>query len=317
MRTSELRKRWDTAEGRAFAAEISEWLHGRARRPRSLATVDGRGDLRGFAIHHLQSRRPSIAHGTVENAHWVELDLRGSSLDHLRWSSVEVVGCLFDGASLNGLRVWESSIEHTSFVGAKLVQAVIGAGEKYRRNQWRHVSFQRAKMRDATIHNADLFDADFSNADLEGASFRHSRLEGIRFAGTLRKVLFENRDFVTTGSVGHPMRSVDFSNAEFHDVEFRGSHFESVTFPASQEDLLIPHFPSAARWVLRRLEEDDSMWSRQLAAILDGALVKNSAEDSSGFFIRDDFVRWESEGFATFVFDYFHSASLAIASEGR
>jgi len=192
MRTSELRKRWDTAEGRAFAAEISEWLHGRARLPRSLATVDGRGDLRGFAIHHLQSRRPSIAHGTVENARWVELDLRGSSLDHLRWSSVEVVGCLFDGASLNGLRVWESSIEHTSFVGAKLVQAV-----------------------------------------------------------------------------------------------------------------------------LRRLEEDDSMWSRQLAAILDGALVKNSAEDSSGFFIRDDFVRWESEGFATFVFDHFHSASLAIASEGR
>ncbi|SEI16623.1 MULTISPECIES: pentapeptide repeat-containing protein [unclassified Leifsonia] len=315
MTMVELRKRWDTAEGRALAAAVSAWLYGRARRPRNLDSIDGRHDLRGLAMHHLQSQRPATIYGTVENARWKDLDLRGASLDHMRWSSVEVGGCLFDGASLDGLRVWESSIEHTSFTRAKLEGALIGAGEKYPRNQWRHVSFQRAKMRDAIIHNADLDDVDFSNADLKGASFRHSRLEGIRFAGPLRDVLFENRDFVTVTSVGHPMRSVDFSDSEFYDVEFRGSHFDSVTFPTSQEHLLIPRFPSAARWVLHRLEGDDSEWSRMLTAMLSGGLVRLSAEDSTGFFIRDDFVRWEGEGFADFVFDLLRSASLAIAGE--
>jgi uncharacterized protein YjbI with pentapeptide repeats len=305
--------RWDTAEGRLLAADVSAWLHGRERRPpKGLGLVEGRVDLRGIAMHHLDLNHPTGKRGDIVRVVWNGLDFRGARLDHMRWFSVRIENCAFDDASLDQLRVWESTIVDTSLDHAKLNRAAIGTGDNYRRNVWERVSFRRANLRDAHVHNADLYEVDFSNANLRGVSFRHARLEGVVFAGLMREVLFENRDFSTDNAVGYPMKSVDFRNAEFHDVEFRGSHFESVSFPLLQEHLLVSNFPAAARYVLDRIATDESSCARGLRAILAGELRLPGDEDATGVFIRADLIRWRDEAFADFVFDHFRQAALAL-----
>lgn len=58
--------RWKTGEGRRLASAASGWLHGgTSRRPKALEVVDGRVDLRGFAMHHLESAAAKDRRGAV------------------------------------------------------------------------------------------------------------------------------------------------------------------------------------------------------------------------------------------------------------
>lgn len=309
MSTAEFRMRWETAEGRKLATEASRWLHGKSsRRPKGLAIVDGRVDLRGIAMHHLESAATSNKRGTVANACWRSLDLRGSRLGHMRWFSLEITNCLFDDAVLDDLRVWESEISDSSFAGASLEGSPLGTGQKFKRNGWSRIDFTRADLRGVQFDAADLEDVDFSNARLDSVQFKHCRLTRIHFAGEVREVLFESRPFASDGAVGFPMKLVDFGEAEFRDVEFRGCTFQSVTFPRSQRHLIIPNFPAVARRVSGAISSDASDSARTLTAILENRLKLPGDPGSDGIFTREDLVRWRNEEYATYVFDRFREA---------
>ena len=310
--------RWETAEGRRLATEASRWLHGKSpRRPKGLAVVDGRVDLRGFAMHHLESAATTAKRGTVLDARWKSLDFRGSRLGHMRWFSVEVSDCLFDDATLDDLRVWESEISGSSFVGASLEGSPLGTGQKFKRNGWTRVDFTSANLRDVHFDAADLEEVNFSYARLDNVQFRHCRLVDIRFAGELREVVFESRPFRSDGAVGFPMKSVDFGDAEFRDVEFRGCHFESVTFPRTQHHLIIPNFPAVALQVLEAIAPDPSDSARTLTAVLENRLKLPGEHDSDGIFTREDLVRRRNEEYAEYIFDRFREAQEVLTSPGH
>ncbi|MGO4533403.1 pentapeptide repeat-containing protein [Leifsonia sp. 2MCAF36] len=306
----ELRERWDTLEGRALAREVSAWLHGRSRRPKKLASIQGRADLRGLLLRHVELASPTSERGTVRGVRWAKLDFRGARLDYMRLFSLTIDDCVFDGASLSELRVWEFPIVDSSFAGANLRYASLGTGPKYARNQWSGVSFRLADLRGAGFDAADLTDIDFSHAKLKDCLFRHCRLDGLTFAGDVRDVLFENTPF-SDGSIGYPMRNIDFSQAAFRDVTFRGSHFDNVAFPSGQKRLEIPCFPVAARYVLDHLPSDHSE-GPILKAVLENRLSnKLIADDSTGVFWWDDMVRWRNEAFAQLFRDSFEAANSA------
>ena len=316
-----LRMRWDSSAGRELAAKASAWLHGHIRRrPDGIKLVGGRADLRGFAMQHLELATRSTQLGSVEGGNWKRLDFRGATLNHMRWSSMRVKDCLFDGASLEELRVWESKITDTSFVDARLTYGALGTGPKYRRNSWRRINFTHSDMRGAHFDSADISSADFSAANVDNVLFRHSKLNNVRFTGPMHEVLFENRDFVTDNSVGYPMKSVDFHNAEFYDVEFRGSHFEAVRFPSTQHQLLVTNFPLVAEHVIDLVKDDKSESAQGLRAILSLELGLPGKVDSVGVFTREDLVRWRDEAWADYVFDRLQEAERDVggsdAAEG-
>lgn len=298
MNAKQLRERWQTAEGRALADEVTRFLVGQRRDlPDGVALHEGRHDLRGLALPTPERGAPVSSSGVhaelmsglieLRRIRWERLDLSHARLPSLRFFESVVDDCCLDGALCRDWRLWATEIKDSSFSGADLREAALGTWQDERTNTWRNVSFDRTDMRGALALGCTLDGCSFHDARLNDVQFQQVTIHRCRFAGVLKDVLFDCREIAGKPAPG-VFVDVDFSDASFENVEFRGCRFEGVTLP--RDVYAIAGFPKVARRVLELLDDDDSVEARMLRAELGVALKMPGADDSFGVFNRRDYL---------------------------
>uniref|UniRef100_A0A7R9YFH6 Pentapeptide repeat-containing protein n=1 Tax=Pinguiococcus pyrenoidosus TaxID=172671 RepID=A0A7R9YFH6_9STRA len=97
-----------------------------------------------------------------------------STLPQFLFTSGDICGCKFDGASLQDWNFQSSKAdEGTSFVNADLSNA------KCASVQWEGVDLRGAILRQTDFTNANLNGVDFTGADLSGATLKGAMVEGV------------------------------------------------------------------------------------------------------------------------------------------
>src|SRR5712691_10574518 len=178
----------------ALASEIWERLRsGTPLDDLPLERVDGRVDLRGFTAP--EDRRPTVATHEVgglefnelegepprslDGVELVSLDLSGSDLEGILLADCRVRNCRFDGASLAGAGMWLTAVEDSTFVGANLDHAQIGAwGDGVletpagdRGDSFHGCDFSRATMRKLVCDAGEFVDCIFDETRIEDVDF--------------------------------------------------------------------------------------------------------------------------------------------------
>ena len=301
MSGRELVDRWTTAQGRRLAEDAAFCLvSGESFLGSEIPIHEGRVDLRGFSLP-APERIGGITSGRLKGkvvdglfsfrgTTWKDLDLSFARLESLRFFDANVVNCVFDRVNARDWRLWNSTVESSSFQRADLRDAGLGTWWEERSNTWDHVTFESADLRGATFQVARLIACDFSGSKLGSMQFSQCVLQGVKFKGVLEDMFFDSRGVGGRPDPG-PMVDVDFSESTFRYVDFRGCRFESASFPNDPGLRLIPFFPKVARREIELLDGDTSLEARQIVAVLENELRMPGREDSTGVFVRDDWAR--------------------------
>lgn len=147
----DLKHRWSEPDRLRLVREVRTWLTGHGPQPAGLEEHNGRTDLRGIPLF-----ATPVSVGDKDDptagATWNSLDLSGAQLEHLRFFAGRISNCVFDDASLFGMRLWGTEITDNSFRRADLRSSALGTGEwQELRNTWRRVDFSRANLGDFSI----------------------------------------------------------------------------------------------------------------------------------------------------------------------
>lgn len=319
MTAKDLKERWRSTEGSALAKEALAFLLGDGPQPAGVSNVDGRLDLRGFSISQpTVGRTVGIAAGgrvveldgtlEIRDSHWNQIDLSYASLRGLRFFNTTITDCVFDSADCTDWRLWTSTVSDSSFVGSDLTDTALATWWDGRRNLWKGVNFDTAKMTKLRLHGG-VFDAcTFRNTKLDGTEFRLTSLRRCVFAGQLSDVMFFGRD-VDGEPPSTPLIDVDFSESIFDYVDFIGCRFERVTVP--DRVLVIPRFAAVAAVVDSELAEQTSREARRIKLITEGAA--GARADAVGVIDLRGLAAWGGEDFATSVRDRFLKATREVS----
>ena len=234
-------------------------LHGlRAPDPTVLRTLEVAGDR--MSLLDLKS--------VASDVPWRRLDFTGARLNGLRLTHVVAEDCIFDDCEMRDLRMWACSIRKTSFKGANLREAVLGAVLDDRLNSFSDVDFRGTDLRRSAYKACSFTDCDFSGARLENLDFQSSAFIRCRFAGELSNVMFYRRGFGCEAFPPNDMEDVDFSSATFRDVDFRGLDLERVVLPVNENYLRVPNDAVTFHFLVEMLEARGDNGSASIAETL-------------------------------------------------
>ena len=278
---------------------MARLVAGRGLEGLGLGSHAGRVDLRGLLAPVPSRLRRFESQGwfvevlgdliTFRNVQWRGLDLSGAQLPGLRFFGSRLADCRLDGANCHDWRLWDTEVADCSFARASLREAAVGTWHEDRRNAWRRVDFTRADFGVRTCWEAVFEDCDFSGAKMTGVEFSQCSLTRCRFAGQLRRVVFDGRDLPGRPAPA-PMSKVDFAAATFTDVTFLGFGLEDVTLPPEPDVRLYRRARCVARRGIRMLEGDGSLPAQMLRAVLEDCLRGPGSDSDAFVFVRRDFL---------------------------
>ena len=274
----DLKHRWSEPDRLRLVREVRTWLTGHGPQPAGLEEHNGRTDLRGiplFATPVSVGDKDDPAAGAT----WNSLDLSGAQLEHLRFFAGCISNCVFDNASLFGMRLWGTEITDSSFRRADLRSSALGTGEWHgHRDTWRRVDFSRANLREVTFTAAILDRCTFEKTS-KGLRFIDSEIHNCTFRGQLSELVIAGRGHQYP--VDPSAISADFRNADLRDFSITGYHVDKVLFPPQDDLVVVHHYPQvfreAAAW-LRRPSATEA--ESRTAGIFDYALKAPGGEDT-------------------------------------
>jgi len=322
MTEKDLVGRWRTPDGERLAKEVFGRLTaGKSLRDLGLGEHDGRVDLRGISAPAPVQKGAREQQGWViqevgglvkfERVKLVDLDFSGSRLESLRFFNATIANCRFDEARCQDWRLWAVDVTDTSFVGADLRKAVLGAWYEGRGDVYERVNFSRANLRSIVCPAATFVDCDFGDAQLAKVDFQSSSFIRCRFAGLLREVMFYDHGFKTGKPDPNPMEDVDFSQAELRMVEFRRLNLDRVKLPTSSDQLIVHHYRCVLERALRELQ-GDARWSG-LRVVMEHRLKWAGPRQEVGEFNRRDLVEMGDEAEAEFAVKLLHRLEAECA----
>ncbi len=273
-----LRRRWEGPDPVRLVRAVRTWLFGQGPRPDGLGEVDGRVDLRGIPLTATPGTLgdPDDPGGGVT---WESLDLSGAQLEQLRFFGGRISGCLFEGTSLTGLRLWGTTVEDSSFRRARLRSGALGTGAwRGLRVVWRRVAFDRADLRESV----------FLGCVLEGCTFEQtsrllqitdSEVDDCTFVGRLTSLLVSGEGHRVP--VSPRAFSADFSRAVFRDSKIEGYSLDRVRLPEQDDLVVVRHYPSVMKTAAAYLEAaDPSPAGRSAAGVLHHWFTAPGSADS-------------------------------------
>ena len=300
-------ERWSGEAGAKLRAAVFARLG--ARRSKSLeglplGTHEGRIDLRGIWSDRPEvARRSEIAGMQAEmlrhllelrKARLEHLDLTGARLESLRMLRCTIRDCRFDGAYCQDWRLWGVEVEDSSFKGADLRSAMLGAPHGSRDTHYHRVDFSHANMREVSSA-AEYTDCDFGHAKLANIDFGSSRFTRCRFVGELREVIFWKFGHDLDEPKENPMEHVDFSPAILNYVEFRGLDLDRVILPTSEEHLIVDEYRCVLQRAIAALAGDSSNWALMLRGGLEHDLKWAGSNQQRGVFYKPNLGQNERE----------------------
>jgi uncharacterized protein YjbI with pentapeptide repeats len=250
---------------------------------------EGRLDLRGLpspadervtiAIHEVAGMRFEQKEGQtpreLEGVRLENLDLSGAQFAHIRFIECRIDACRFDGADLAGIGMWLTDVSDSSFVGADLTQAQIGAWSlgsidpgPPRGNTFHRCDLPNARMRATNCDAGEFVDCSFHGTTIEHVDFGSTSFIRCDFTGKLTEVTFWDEGFETGKPDPNPMEDVDFSDAMLRDVGFHRLSLDRVTLPTGPDYLHFRQYGRVLDGVLAELERDDHRSTRGLRGYL-------------------------------------------------
>jgi len=299
MIEKDLAARWTTPKGERLTLEVfGRLLTGESLTELGLGEHDGRIDLRGIAAPAPDrlgafDKKGWVVQGlsallTLDRAQLLNLDFSGARLESFRFFNTTISNCSFDEARCQDWRLWGVDVTDTSFLGADLRRAVLGAWYQSRGDFYQRVKFSRANLRSIVCPAASFVDCDFADAQLAKVDFQSTNFVRCRFAGTLREVMFYDHGFKTGKPDPNRMEDVDFSEAELRMVEFRHLNLDRVKFPRSSDHLIVRHYRCVLERAVRELGSDKA--HRGVRTVLEHALKWAGPHQEVGIFNKRDFV---------------------------
>lgn len=304
MTEKNLVARWQTPDGERLTKEVfGRLVAAESLSDLGLAEHEGRTDLRGIMAPapvelSAQERKGWVVQeirglAKFERVKLVNLDFSGGRLESLRFFNTTIANCRFDEARCKDWRLWAVDVTDTSFVGADLSKAVLGAWHDGRGDIYQRVNFSGADMRSIVCPAATFVDCDFGDAHLANVDFQSSSFIRCRFAGLLREVMFYDQGFKTGKPDPNPMEDVDFSEAELRMVEFRRLNLDRVRLPTSSDHLVVHHYRRVLERALRELQ-GDARWSG-LRGVMEHRLKWAGPRQEVGEFNRRDLMEMGDE----------------------
>jgi uncharacterized protein YjbI with pentapeptide repeats len=282
---------WDASTSLMISESLNLEIWGRLIQDKpldglALGVKDGRIDLGGLelpepsVVRRFQFKGVPMADiepgAVLQGVKWRNLDFSDSTLNGLRLFGCEIANCRFGNCQLQDLRLWSTKTSDSSFRGANLRKAALGAVQDGRRNSFSNVDFTQTDLRQ-TAYTAASFDrCVFHHAKLEKIDFQTSTFSECQFEGELLRVLFYRRAFKGEAFPANEMIKVDFRRAKLRYVEFRGLSLERVLLPSDDDHVVIKNYPVALDRVIAALQQRSDLPSRKLVAYL-GVLRKWAA----------------------------------------
>ncbi len=244
----------------------------------TLATVNGRIDLRGMALPDATTLRSyqfktstvsEIAPGAIfQNAKWENLDFSNSRISSIRFFSSEIRNCLFVNCQLQDLRLWSCTVLDTSFEAANLKAAALGGIQDGKRNKYLNVDFTSTDMREIACSAAIFEKCTFRNAILAKIDFDSSMFSDCLFEGELRDVIFNRHGFNGKGLEPNEMTEVDFTRAKLRHVAFRGLSLATVKLPNDSDHIVINDYTNVLHSLLGRIQLQSKAIDAKIASYL-------------------------------------------------
>lgn len=196
-----------------------------------LSRVDGRWNLRsiGSPLSPWSSSEPLPL---LKKVHLRDLDLSGAEMTHFRFFDCIFRNCIFDGASLQDMRMWGTRVQDCSFRRARIAGGM--GGDQRSPNEWERVDFAYSDLRRSSHFMESYVDSNFSGAQLAKVDFEGSRHVRSVFQGELTEVEFRALPKgVKRGRVRNTMDRVDFGSAIVRFSTFHDLDLSSATLPNS------------------------------------------------------------------------------------
>jgi uncharacterized protein YjbI with pentapeptide repeats len=290
----------------ARAREVwARLISGRPLTDLGLSTIDGRIDLRGLmapepaAVRELVVANANVKQLgnliSVRGVHWKSLDVSESALSSLRFFDARIEDCRFDWAQCGDWRMWGTTIERTSFVGADLRQTALGGLDQGKRNAFRQVDFSNADLRQSAHMSADMIDCTFADTNLSKLDFQGTVFKNCSFSGDLEEVQFYDHAFHGEALPENRMEGCDFRKARLYHVEFRRLDMSDVQWPEDPDHVLIRSYPTTLDRMLALLEGRNDLPARQMKAVLGMKRKWSGPHQEIGVINKRELLEYASE----------------------
>jgi len=213
---------------------------------------------------------------------WRGRDFSGQALPHQRLFDSLIEDCTFDGATLEDLRMWGTTIRRCSFKKTNLRNSALGGVDGTKRNVFEDVSFTETDLRGTVYVSPAFTRCTFVRCKLKKVDFQGSVFSDCRFEGNLDEVLFYRHAFRGEAFPPNEMRGVDFSAAKLSFVEFRNLDMTDVRWPTDADHLVLTDYRTNLERAIGELSGLDSPGAKSARTILAHMLKWAGPEQQTG-----------------------------------
>jgi len=178
----------------------------------------------------------------MSRGNWVDADFSGLKNLHEKFSSSNMLRCLFIGSELSGLLLKSNNVNSCDFSGSDISSSQI------QRSNLVNNLFRDCSLKETEFSESYIMDCDFSGADFTGAAFKSGGIQNnsianavwnrtsfngmmivdLVFDGTVEDCSFENCIF----------KKVTFQNSTLINTFFKSKSLKGIRFIDCQADKL-------------------------------------------------------------------------------
>ncbi|HNW97219.1 MAG TPA: pentapeptide repeat-containing protein [Bacteroidales bacterium] len=160
----------------------------------------------------------------MSRGNWTDADFSGLKNLHDKFSSSNMLRCLFIGSDLSGLLLKSNNVEGCDFSGSNLSRSHI------RKSNLGNNLFRDCKLQETEFSDSNIGGCDFSGADFTGAMFKSGNLQ----KNTIENVIWNRSSFIgmaidDTVFEG-TIEDCCFENCAFYRVTFRDAMLINTFF---------------------------------------------------------------------------------------
>ncbi len=160
----------------------------------------------------------------MSDGNWVDADFSGMKNLQEKFSSSNLLRCLFVGSDLSGLLLKSNNIDRCDFSGSDISNSLIHNSNLV------NIHFKECSLKETEFSGSYIMGCDFSGADFTGAAFKSGGFEKNPIANAMwNRTSFKAMhiaDIVFDGT----MEDCSFENCAFTRVTFRNSTLINTFF---------------------------------------------------------------------------------------
>jgi uncharacterized protein YjbI with pentapeptide repeats len=186
------------------------------------------------SLHKQSAELPSGKTGKklswdMSRGNWVDADFSGLKNLHEKFSSSNMLRCLFIGSELSGLHLKSNNVDSCDFSGSDISSSHIQSSNLLN-NLFKNCSLKETEFSESNINSCDFSGADFSGTEFSGSNIMGCDFSGADFTGAT----FKSGGFQDNTIANTLLNRTSFIGMYIVDMVFDGTledcYFENCTF---------------------------------------------------------------------------------------